>query len=419
MPVTFFDLPREIRDEVYLRVYSRADYKGDYVEPPVARIDPFKEDPLIFYSVRHELLRTCRRMREEASPYLYGRLAFVLNAPHKSFQWLQTIGRSNWRCIRHVELVSTFLSSDINDAGRAVAANTWASILSGMPYLESIRFSHEEGGRGWNQIIHHDNHTALAAAFADLTALRSFSYERCYENGHRLNIGLLAGKASLEEVNSDERIVWPKGSSAESIFDGLPKLKALALSRGPSLSPTFFHHVAPLRELSWCDGSFSGHLRPIVSRHGATLRSFDFDHAYDYMEQPSTAELCWFLRELTALKDVSLRLPDIDTAIIDGLSGGLVTVDIRLHDFEQDALQARTRLLAMRNRCKALKSLSLACLNHEWDRLRDNDPFHDALREIEWTGVDVCCSTCQRRRCHLQSSADLTLGNEIISFSPF
>ena len=133
---SFFNLPREIRDEIWATILQsdndslpygfqhRVNIKGRQ------RTSPFR------------ILQTSRRFCDEAAPYLYENTAIHLLHPYQALRWILTIGPLNASYVRH--LVLKFTSLEIKDSkDKYNALDIWHRCLRLLKNLVRITFDYE------------------------------------------------------------------------------------------------------------------------------------------------------------------------------------------------------------------------------------------------------------------------------------
>ncbi|KAI9701909.1 MAG: hypothetical protein M1836_001253 [Candelina mexicana] len=311
MPLSFFDLPRELRDEVYLQHFLRP---GRY-----EIIGPHPPNHGRVKSYNPHFLRTTSQIYCEASPFLYRRTVFKLQAPHQSYQWINTIGPSNASQIREVQLESSFLTRDVDEAGQRIAAQTWAKVLRSMPGLHRLSFSYvDSNSNSWTKIIYQNDQKDLANALDSLHELRDISI-----NGV-LPLAMVNNKTYLETLILYDDMEAEEGRSIESYFDALPRLRHLSLrSKATIVSPGFFAHVSPLHTLQWilpANLQFTRlHLEGIVNRHSISLHELRLGNTRGQAEGDDRLEIedfQWLVLSLPHLEKLYITNPHINSSLV-------------------------------------------------------------------------------------------------------
>ena len=91
---TFLLLPLELRLHIY-----------EYLFLCKKEIHPYCSGiPRAERSIPPSILRTCKQIRQEASPILYSKNAFSIACPQRIFPWLLKMGRANIKLLKTIDI---------------------------------------------------------------------------------------------------------------------------------------------------------------------------------------------------------------------------------------------------------------------------------------------------------------------------
>ena len=142
---TFLLLPLELRLDIY-----------EYLFLCKKEIHPYCSDiPRAERSISPSILRTCKQIRQEASPILYSKNAFSIACPEVIFPWLRKMGRANIKLLNTIYMwVNPVMRKAKN---RAKETGLWYKILdllareaTGLRHLEvhwNRSFQGEDAGK--------------------------------------------------------------------------------------------------------------------------------------------------------------------------------------------------------------------------------------------------------------------------------
>lgn len=417
MPLLFFDLPREIRDEVYHHVFPGS-IRGS------ALIRPFNR----YHHIRAPLglLRTCSQAYDEAIPHLYRHSEFLLHAPHQTYDWINTIGSKNANHIRTVVLMSNFLTRDIDEAGQQIAAQTWAKVLRSMTGLLHLKivcasqsrdsyasYSREScsihGRDFWTTTIYQLGQTNLPNALYALEGLQSIIYEGLFY------LAITNNKSYLKQLVIEGDLKPEKGRSIESYFDALPRLNNLRFrTERCTISDDFFAHVAPLSKLEWDNPHRYSparlsrtHFSAIVKWHGSSLVKLSLKGPPD--KQPvdnlGNADFQWLVTNLPHLRKLSLWNQPIDTSLLAMLPTRVQRIRLGLLEDDPQRISRRLKLLEQRG-SDPQQVILLSYRAHDTGEWSGSwAPMHRAIRELSAKGFNIR-SICCRTICNIQIHDD-------------
>ncbi|KAL9129770.1 MAG: hypothetical protein Q9217_001882 [Psora testacea] len=130
-------LPQELRDEIWALVTLHTDAPGTHQSPACSEQS---------HTYLH-LLRTCRQINKELTPYLYNKVCLSVLHPNQALQWIAHIGPTNSSYIRHLTLKFTsLLLEHTEDRYMEDRKALWNLALQSMPNLCSLDFHFEQDG---------------------------------------------------------------------------------------------------------------------------------------------------------------------------------------------------------------------------------------------------------------------------------
>ncbi|KAI9819562.1 MAG: hypothetical protein M1827_007012 [Pycnora praestabilis] len=412
MSVSLLDLPRELRDEIY-RLLFLPDTREGFSGPITNQSRFFRLSPTCplegKYTFPVALFRTCRRISDEAAPYFYRQRYFSLQAPHQSYHWIKQIGSKNASQIRQLQLVSSFLSTDIDKTGRKIASDAWAAVLLAMGGLEVLHFIHQQDSRDWIDTIYDGSHSKLAEAIRDLSELDALSYSnprsRTSQTGPVLAI--TNNKPHLTSLHILGGLRHEPGRSTESYFEGLPKLTKLTITPNQSeISSTLFQSISPLTELTLRGSCYTHALAAsIIQVHSKTLQSLTLTLESTSEDDFSTMEASWLLQQTPHLSNLTISDNFLESCVIASLPPKLELAGFAFKDKEPNIIAKNLRLL--QTRCPNLRNLILDVSRHRKDHERTVwRSFHEALGALRDAKVYVSSDSCSINNCGMDTSGN-------------
>ena len=416
--VQFEELPFEIRDLIYGHIYEAQNARDDeYIwysdHTPTQMVVRGRVTPHCKPS--GSFLKTCRMIHEEAAPHLYRQTDFFCGAPFAAQQWISTIGPKNAGFVRDARFETSFLSSDISTAGRKIAMETWATVLNAVPNLERLRLT-ESDSVSWSDMTFKQGRGSLADAFDNLRNLKRFTYL----GTKPFDMRFLQKKPLLTSLDIPQVILldseYIDGISINEKFkplEDLHALRRLALQSFGSREQNDGHgskivqQVVPLIEIAWhlksCTQSVA---KSLVERHAETLK-------YLALVMDSTApldEMPWMLGRLSNLTCLEIGL--VDSEVIKHLPRNLQKLVLVLKDPNGDRL--KQNFLHLRTTCPSLRLFDVTIYWHDTFRqpvdlvTPSPDLYHNAIRTLRSTGLDVRAVGCDPKRCSTDIHSDHT-----------
>lgn len=334
-----------------------------------------------------------------------------------------------------ISLRSSFLSRDVDETGRKIASDTWASILRSMPKLRRVEFTHETNSLSWSEMAYRHGHTDLAEAIEGLSDIEALMYRDIVIGDRSFDLAVLRNKPRLRKLEvwlrPREEVMPPTKESMRSkelVFDALPRLQHLRIMlREAHLSPDFFLHVAPLRSLNYSELGFAtARAESIVQKHGASLRALWMRIAYCIpLTSPFDAKsLAWMVQSLPHLEFLRLHSDHLDSSILASLPSGLQNASIIVKDASPTHVEANLRILS--TRCAKLKHLRIEIIPHSRDqqvvRQSSNnltshhdppdfdtikwEPYHRGLEYLRSMGLEVLSPGCDKTICNMDIDAE-------------
>ncbi len=317
MPISFLDLPLELREEVYklallierepngelFSVITDKAYWEDYSNDD--GMNPLRHnvhsrtlsEEVIRLGIR--LMTTCRQMNEEVTPYVYGQLQFLFYRPQQALEWLDKTGHYKIHLF-NVAIAGIFRPDEALNNGRQIQADIWASFLQNVRNLTSLNclvYLHTIHWRpfDWSHTLW--NNEAVLEAIQNLAHLRALHLDAVPRAD---GCGFSVWESSLEPAFDKPLLetLVVKGNPVagikwyhEDYFDRLVALKHLTILNGcrmqsgnSKVAKDFFSHVALLRSFTWHGHYFmDSHQKASSERHGGTLQFLDLStHLHDW-----------------------------------------------------------------------------------------------------------------------------------------
>lgn len=369
---TFFDLPREIRDDIWGIVLQ-----GDKASHPYgphrklrskSKLNHFSASiPVSPFSI----LQTSRRFCEEATPYLYEHTVVYLLHPYQALRWILTIGSRNASYIRHLGLKFTSLEvKNSNNKYKPLA--TWHRCLRLLTNLVCLTFDYEPYGTPCSQA------------------------EPCYDMDADLPIFDTAMVKMLKTLTiSPKSEILPsvRGNSVDKeMLQFQPELKYKPITHAAIAIDEPMPYVLILSFIKLIKRDSH---RSISSEEDITClptpfladRGFSLARTYTFTEDPEKPSMVITYRKLDAsfqkpslpnsrIDTILSHLPKllylrlgcryIDSSFLAIIPSSIQTLDVAFTDPDPERLA--TNLQIMRQRCEQLYTLAIAV-----------SPLHDAL----------------------------------------
>ena len=365
---SFFDLPREIRDDIWGAVFQSNEASLLYRLQRTPNLRSKKTHFSASLSVSpFSVLQTSRRFCDEAAPYLYENIALYLLHPHQVLRWILTIGSRNASCIRR--LVLKFTSLEVKTSNNKYnALDIWHLCLRLLANLARLTFDYVPG------------------LLADL----------CYDMDADLPIFDAAMVNMLKTLAISPRPEVPhsvrKHGGDKEMLQFQPELKYKPITHAAIAIEEPMPYVLILSFIKlikrdshrsiFCDEDITCLPTPFLRDRG-----FSLSRTYTFTEDPERPSMVVSYRKVDAsLQTINLPNPKIDAILfqlpkllylrlgcryIDStflaiIPQSIQTLDVAFTDPDPERVAAN--LQAMRQRCEQLYTLAIAV-----------SPLHDAL----------------------------------------
>lgn len=347
-----------------------------------------------------DLLRTNRRMSAELAPYLYRNIVVHLFYPGQILRWIHKIGNYNSSCIRNLTLKFPSLVSSAGTFDHGTTKEIWSASLDALRQLDTLIFYYEPS----------KHYTQQCLGLEEVQYCRFTTFERAITKAGAL------GQATSLQRNSRDLDILESLPAADSrpithavlaIDEPMPEINMLTFMKLFSLNmntslyekvhglpPAFFAQVG--LELA----------RTYTMIEDPQQQSLALTYRKQYsssFNQPP--DLQFIFLNLPRLLYLRLGCPNVNSSCLTYLPSTLQTIDISFQD--PDPQRVSRNLRHMRQRCEKLFTLAIAVSPlHDLVEMPDGgrpidqrskgeegvsewEPFWDALRDIQGTGVKV------------------------------
>ncbi len=413
---SFFDLPREIRDDIWEIVLQGNDASSLPHGPQRKSNLKGKQSQssasgsLSLFSI----LQTSRRFCDEAAPYLYRNTAIYLLHPYQALRWILTIGPRKTSYIRH--LVLKFTSLEIkNSNDKYNALDIWHLCLRLLTNLTCLTFDYEPYSIPSSPAKPCYDMDADLAIFdcAMVKMLKMFSVSSKPEG-----LQSVRGNTGDEEMLQFQPELKYKPITHAAIAIDEPMPYVLILSFIKLIKRDSHRSISSEEDITCLQTSFLAD------------RGFYLSRTYTFTEDPEKPSIVITYRKSdVSLQKSSLPSPRIDTLLshlpkllylrlgcryIDSsflptIPSSIQTLDVAFTDPDPERVAAN--LQTMRHHCEQLYTLAIAVsplhdalvlnkpaeryqkpLDYQGSELVDTvkwEPFWQAIRHLQSTGVRV------------------------------
>ena len=381
----FFDLPREIRDDIWGRVLQ-----SDNDSLPYGLQHQLKTKGRLSASP-FRILQTSRRFCDEAAPYLYENTAVYLLHPYQALRWILTIGPLNASYIRY--LVLKFTSLDVkNSRDKYKALDIWHRCLRLLKNLVCITFDYEPYTIPCHPAKCYYDMDADLPIFdnAMVKMLRTFTASPKTEF-----LQSMAGNTGDKDMLQFRPELRHKPITHAAIAIDEPMPYVLILSFIKLIKRGTHRSISSENDITCLPTSFLAH------------RGFVLSRTYTFTEDPEKPSIVITYRK----PDVALRQPNFPSPRVDTLLSHLPkllylrlgcrftdssfltiipstiqTLDVAFTD--PDPERVATHLQTMRQRCEQLYTLAIA-VSPLHDALVLNKPAERGQKPLDYQGSDL------------------------------
>ena len=412
---SFFDLPREIRDDIWARVLH-----GDKASLPYGPQRKPKNKGRLNHSAASALispfsiLQASRRFCDEAAPYVYENTAVYLLHPYQALRWILTIGPRNASYIRH--LVLKFTSLEVNNSNNKYnALDIWHLCLRLLTNLVCLTFDYEPYSIPYSQANPSYNMDSDLPIFdtAMVKMLKTLTVSAKQEA-----VQSARGKTTNKEMLQFQPPLRYKPITHAAIAIEEPMPSVLILSFIKLITRDSHCSISSEEDITCLPTCFLADHRLLLSRTYIftedpekpsiviTYRKLDLSLQNSSLSNPRIETILSHLPRLLYLR---LGCRYIDSSFLAIIPPSIQTLDVAFTDPDPERVAAK--LQTMRQRCEQLYTLAIAVsplhdalvlnkpakrdqkpLDYQGSGLVDTvkwEPFWQAIRYLQGTGVRV------------------------------
>ena len=372
-----FDLPRELREEIWSRVCKR--------------------DGPTFPHLLYDLLRTNRLLRLELAPYLYATVIVHLLHPHQALQWIHTIGRYNSSCIRSLTLKFSTLGPASGTRDEHANLGFWSTSLKVMSCLDTLVYHYEPS----------QHYTQKCSGLDEHHPRRVTTFERAMEIEGIQGLDRLPRRHScdpdvLEDLPASHS--RPITHAVLAIDEPMPEINMMSFMKLLSLDmkSSLPQNLTQLPTWFFADHDFRlARTYTMIEdpQQQSVALTYRRQLASDHVQSPN---LKLIFSNLPRLLYLRLGCPNVDSEFLTFLPSRVQTVDVSFQDPDPERVSRNLR--HMRQRCEQLFTLAIVVspfhdvvempnggrpLSKGNDDEGEWEPFWDALRFVQGTGVKV------------------------------
>ena len=347
-----------------------------------------------------DLLRTNRQVCSELPPFLYKNVIVHLLYPRQILRWVHKIGNYNSSCIRYLTIKFPALVPDARTFQYGTTEDIWAASLDAMYGLDTLIYYFDPSKHYTEQCLGLDeDHPCRFTTYEKAMEKTGARYPITSPRNDGCGLDILE---SLSTAHSR-----PITHAMLAIDEPIPEInmvtfmKLFSMKRSTSLQQNI--HGLPPELFNKFGLELVRTYTMIEDPNQQSLALTYRRHQSSYLAQPPN--LRSIFSNLPRLKYLRLGCPNVDSAFLTELPPAVQTVDISFRDPSPERI-ARN-LKHMRQRCQDLFTLAIAVsplhdlvampdggrqidqLSRGEVGLSDWEPFWDALKHIQATGVKV------------------------------